>query len=114
MILDWIENYRVENPTATIFMAGDFNSTVGGKAIQNALKYGFVNSSEVAQSVTQNNTFPGHSHIIDFILVSDGGALLSSYEVKDMGEHVEKGANGNPSDHNPVIVKMCLTPELQR
>ena len=114
LILDWIENYRVENPTATIYMAGDFNSTVGGKAIQNALKYGFVNSSEVAQSVTQNNTFPGHSHIIDFIFVSDGGALLSSYEVKDMGEHVEKGANGNPSDHNPVIVKMCLTPELQR
>ena len=114
LILDWIENYKVENPEIAVVIGGDFNGTVSGKAVQNAKKSGFVNSSDVAQSVTQHNTFPKHNHVIDFILVNDGGALLSSYEVKDMGEHVANGSNGNPSDHNPVIVKLCLTPELQR
>ena len=114
LILDWIENYKVENPEISVVIGGDFNSTASGKAVQNAKKNGFVNSSDVAQSVTQHNTFPKHNHVIDFILVNDGGALLSSYEVKDMGEHVANGSNGNPSDHNPVIVKLCLTPELQR
>ena len=114
LILDWIENYKVENPEIAVVIGGDFNGTASGKAVQNAKKKGFVNSSDVAQSVNQHNTFPQHNHVIDFILVNDGGALLSSYEVKDMGEHVANGSNGNPSDHNPVIVKLCLTPELQR
>ena len=112
VILDWIEKYKAENPTSTVIMGGDFNAEKSGKAIQNALKYGFVNSSAVAQNAIECNTFPGNNHVIDFVLVSDGGALISSYIAKDMGAYVANGSNGNPSDHNPVIVKLCLTPEL--
>lgn len=112
VILDWIEKYKAENPKSTVIMGGDFNAEKSGKAIQNALKYGFVNSSAVAQNAIECNTFPGNNHVIDFVLVSDGGALISSYIAKDMGAYVANGSNGNPSDHNPVIVKLCLTPEL--
>jgi len=112
LILDWIEKYKAENPTSTVIMGGDFNAEKSGKAIQNALKYGFVNSSAVARNAIECNTFPGNNHVIDFVLVSDGGALISSYIAKDMGAYVANGSNGNPSDHNPVIVKLCLTPEL--
>ena len=105
LILERINEFLANEPTATVIMGGDFNCVYTESTIKTLIEAGYTNSSAAAEVIEAANTFPGHSYVIDYIFVNDRGALMSYYKVDDL-------KNENPSDHNPVIVRLCLTPEL--
>ena len=107
LILERVNAYLADEPTTTVIMGGDFNCVYTESTIKTLINAGYTNSSTAAEVIEAANTFPGHSHVIDYIFVSDRGALMSYYKVDDLKDE-------NPSDHNPVIVRLCLTPELQK
>ena len=105
LILDRLDAYLAEDPTATVVMGGDFNCEFSEASIKMLLNEGYINSSKEAEKAEEAVTFPKHNYVIDFIFVTDRGGLVSLYKADDLKEQ-------NPSDHNPVIIKLCLTPEL--
>ena len=114
VIDEFFSKYRAENPETAIVFGGDLNCEPMDKVISSIKKAGYANSSEVADVVNAANTFPSKEHVIDYLFVNNGGALVSSYTVKDLGLHTKDYVNGNPSDHNPVVIKISLTPQLAR
>ena len=105
LILERVNAYLADEPTTTVIMGGDFNCEYTESTIKTLINAGYTNSSDAAEVIEAANTFPGHSYVIDYIFVNDRGALMSYYKADDLKDE-------NPSDHNPVIVKLCLTPEL--
>ena len=114
VIDEFFSKYRAENPETAIVFGGDLNCESGDKVINSIKKSGFANSSEAGEVVNVANTFPSKEQVIDYLFVSDGGALVSNYTVKDLGLHTHDYVTGNPSDHNPVAIKISLTPQLAK
>ena len=86
-------------------MGGDFNCEYTEYTIKTLTGAGYANSSLKAETAEIAVTFPKHNYVIDYIFVNNKGGLMSYYKADDLQDM-------NPSDHNPVIVKLCLTPEL--
>ena len=105
VILDRINAYLAEDPTATVVMGGDFNCEYTESTIKTLMNAGYANSSLEAETAEIAVTFPKHNYVIDYLFVNNKGGLMSYYKAYDLQDM-------NPSDHNPVIIKLCLTPEL--
>ena len=105
VILDRINAYLAEDPTTTVVMGGDFNCEYTEYTIKTLTGAGYANSSLKAETAEIAVTFPKHNYVIDYIFVNNKGGLMSYYKADDLQDM-------NPSDHNPVIIKLCLTPEL--
>ena len=105
LIIDRVNEYLAENPDTTVVMGGDFNCEYTESTIKTLLNAGYVNSSLKSEKIEAAITFPKHNYVIDYMFVNEKGGLMSYYKAYDLKDM-------NPSDHNPVIIKLCLTPEL--